>query len=232
MSSQTPNLNLTLPTGTENWKRSTINGNFTLIDTFAGKVTKTDTVSELSNLVPFTSGYAVFSASASPTGAQTYCFYTVIGNADGTRKHIIASPINTGKEYCIEWLGSSWSGWKQLATYESGSWTPKLYDYETYKRDLASGTYIRIGGGLTFAFFANQNPDLSGISTMLQIRNLPMSSVLGGGIYIAAMTGSGGTETVQATFSSTVYFRPNITSSMIPTPSAPGHVTFWLIGMA
>lgn len=38
MATQTPNLGLTLPVGTENVSRTVINGNNTLIDTFAGNV--------------------------------------------------------------------------------------------------------------------------------------------------------------------------------------------------
>lgn len=38
MATQTPNLGLTLPVGTENVSRQVINGNNTLIDTFAGNV--------------------------------------------------------------------------------------------------------------------------------------------------------------------------------------------------
>ena len=38
MATQTPNLGLTLPVGTENVSRQVINGNNTLIDTFAGGV--------------------------------------------------------------------------------------------------------------------------------------------------------------------------------------------------
>ena len=38
MATQTPNLGLTLPVGTENVSRTVINGNNTLIDTFAGGV--------------------------------------------------------------------------------------------------------------------------------------------------------------------------------------------------
>lgn len=50
MSSTTPNIGLTLPTGTEGWKRSVINGNFTILDTKIGAVGNTSLQSQINTL--------------------------------------------------------------------------------------------------------------------------------------------------------------------------------------
>jgi len=50
MASTTPNIGLTLPTGTEGWKRSVINGNFTILDTKIGAVGNTSLQSQINTL--------------------------------------------------------------------------------------------------------------------------------------------------------------------------------------
>ena len=50
MASTTPNIGLTLPTGTEGWKRSVINGNFTILDTKIGAVGSTPLQTQINTL--------------------------------------------------------------------------------------------------------------------------------------------------------------------------------------
>ena len=50
MSSQTTNLNLTLPTGTEGWRRSVLNDNFTILDTKIGAVGDTPLQTQINTL--------------------------------------------------------------------------------------------------------------------------------------------------------------------------------------
>lgn len=126
-------------------------------------------------------------------------------------------------------VAGTWGAtWAKSATFESGDWTPKLYDLDTYKRDLAAGKYYRIGNFI-IAFQSQQNPDLSGISTMMQIRNIPMQVSLGGSMYIGALNGSGGLQTFQAT-DAKVYPRPNIKSSDLADASSPGYFNILIFG--
>lgn len=96
MASTTPNIGLTLPTGTDGWKRSVINGNFSILDTKIGAVGNTPLQTQINTLsskittlfktktytatksIP--SGYGYITASefdfATPTG------YTPIGILD------------------------------------------------------------------------------------------------------------------------------------------------------
>ena len=50
MATTTPNIGLTLPTGTEGWKRSVINGNFTILDTKIGAVGNTPLQTQINTL--------------------------------------------------------------------------------------------------------------------------------------------------------------------------------------
>lgn len=116
------------------------------------------------------------------------------------------------------------------------SWTPQIYDYETYKRDFPTTTetiskYVEIGNFVVAFFIGNSSsqPDLSGISTMLQIRNLPMSVVAGGMIYIGALAGVR-ELVIQAVQAPQIYIRPNLKSSEFSNPAAPGIVTFVVFG--
>ena len=79
MASQTPNLNLTLPTGTEGWKRSTINDNFTILDTKIGAVGNTSLQAQVTALnsqitnINNKIGYgAFFSDSINASATKTY----------------------------------------------------------------------------------------------------------------------------------------------------------------
>lgn len=111
----------------------------------------------------------------------------------------------------------------------SGTWTPQLYDYNTYLRDLEPSRYVKIGQ-FVFAWINMNNPDLSGINTMMQIRNLPMASALSGSIYIGGLAGNGGQCTVQ--FASAVFMRPNITSAQLANPLQPGAFNLCVFGIS
>lgn len=50
MATTTPNIGLTLPEGTEGWKRSVINVNFTILDTKIGAVGNTSLQSQINTL--------------------------------------------------------------------------------------------------------------------------------------------------------------------------------------
>lgn len=119
-------------------------------------------------------------------------------------------------------------GYVLAETYQ-GTWTPQIYDNNTFKRNLASSTYYRVGN-IIMAYYAAYNPDLSGISTMLQIRNFP-GKVMGGQMYIAADSAGGAQLTVQGSLSNAVYFRPNWVSSRISSPTSPGNVTALIWGI-
>lgn len=114
-----------------------------------------------------------------------------------------------------------------------GTWVPHIYDYDTYKRTIpGTQSYIKIGKFVVATINSNQ-VDLTGISTMLQIRNLPMDFVYGGSVYIAGIKDgtSGASETIQA--SNYVYLRPNIQSGKLNGDGAPGSVgwvTMLLLG--
>jgi len=117
----------------------------------------------------------------------------------------------------------------QKASYEAGTWTPHLYDLDTKLRDLPSGNYFKIGKVVIATIYVD-NVDLSDISTMMQIRNVPMDFVAGGSFYMAGLTnGQGANNTIQGT-TARVYFRPNITSSAVTTPTGAGVFSLVIIG--
>jgi len=112
------------------------------------------------------------------------------------------------------------------------SWVPHLYDSDTKVRELtsASATYFVIGQ-LYFIYIYGYNLDFSGISVMLQIRNIPCSTILGGMLYFGNVADSGANLTVQAA-PGAVYIRPNLTSASFLNPTASGTTTMVLIGRA
>ena len=124
MSSYTPNINLTLPTGTENWKRSTINGNFTILDTKIGAVGNTSLQAQVTALnSQFTSVGYVAPINWEPTGAEaSVTSGTAVEIAD------IASLIPSG---------AAAKGVIMYSAYGSGN-----YDY--------SGTLMLIGGKVKY----------------------------------------------------------------------------------
>lgn len=109
------------------------------------------------------------------------------------------------------------------------SWTPKVYDMDTFIRNWDNGRWIQIGD-VKIAYMLQNNQSLASINTMLQIKNVPMTQVIGGGIYIGHMASQGASMTVQGAANS-IFFRPNFVSSQVSgDPSMPGVVSFWCFG--
>lgn len=100
------------------------------------------------------------------------------------------------------------------ASYSEGTWTPKLYDNNTFKQDLASQVYYKIGKFYVMFIYLAAFPNTT-FSTMIQIRNCPCSQVIGGSVYCAAASGvgQGGSWTIQGG-SGTVFLRPNYTGTL------------------
>lgn len=116
--------------------------------------------------------------------------------------------------------------------FETGTFTPQLYDYNTYVRDMPSANYYKLGSlVVAIGHYGDTGVNLSGISTMIQIRNLPMHP-FGGVLYIASLSGNGANQTFQYGGPSIAYIRPNLVSSSITNASSPGVVSFTLIGTA
>lgn len=107
------------------------------------------------------------------------------------------------------------------------TFTPHLYDYNTYKRALGNGKYFKIGK-LVVGTICAYNADLSGINTMVQFRNLPVEEVWGGNSYIAQL--SRNISVVQGD-SYYIYLRPNVTSSDFSTPSNVGILSVLFVGV-
>ena len=66
---------------------------------------------------------------------------------------------------------------------------------------------------------------------MLQIRNIPCTTILGGMLHFGSVADNGGNLTVQAS-NGAVYIRPNLTSASFSNPTASGTTTMVLIGRA
>ena len=97
-----------------------------------------------------------------------------------------------------------------------GKWTPKLYDYNTYKKDFPQQDYFYLNGLyiIMINLFGYDNYSYGNdISTMIQIRNAPCSSVVSGIIYTNDFNNS---EPLQIQGSSNwIYIRPNMKSSNV-----------------
>lgn len=102
----------------------------------------------------------------------------------------------------------------ELTVNQTGTWSPQLYDYETYKTTLTNmGEYIRIGSLAVFSFNARVDASIT-FSTMLQVRGFPFSvRIFGGNMYCAGATNSLGDKTIQYT-GNAVYLRPNYTGTV------------------
>ena len=98
------------------------------------------------------------------------------------------------------------------AQFTSGTFTPHLYDYETYLASLGTQTYIKVGK-MYFFFINTHITNTYNISTMLQIRNFPCRYILGGNVYYAGTTGQLGDRTIQILDQPIALIRPNFTGS-------------------
>ena len=115
--------------------------------------------------------------------------------------------------------------------FDSGTWVPHLYDYNTLVRSMPTSKWWRIGDLVIMLIIAD-NFNWSNVSTMIQIRHLPFSgAIMGGTAYFSELSNRsrGGTVTIQAS-SIGVYFRPNVTSSDF-TDATTGRSTFLFFGI-
>lgn len=101
------------------------------------------------------------------------------------------------------------------AAFETGYWTPVLYDNNTQLFSLPEQQYTKVGDMVFCTFDYTFAADTT-VSTMLQVRGLPVSTTWGGTVYWGAdVTGRGGTTTIQGNISGgRVLFRPNITGTL------------------
>jgi len=152
-------------------------------------------------------------------------FHTVANNYTTTAEGYVLDarlgPAIKTKMDLADAINTNLTTWK--------TWTPKIYDNDTLLRTWVDGKYIEIGK-FVFAYMYGNDQSLANINTMFQIRDIPMNVVIGGAIYIEKLSGYGGTLAVQGGSSEKIYFRPNIISSQISTPTTPGYISFWCIG--
>ena len=107
---------------------------------------------------------------------------------------------------------SAWRDALGVAPYTRGTWTPKLYDYNTFKQDLPSQPYYKIGN-LYIMFIRIASFPTTTFNTMIQIRNAPCSLVYGGTVYCGAAQDSGGSWVIQGS-TGLAYLRPNFTGTL------------------
>lgn len=129
----------------------------------------------------------------------------VNGNAENVTGTVAVANGGTGATDAATALSNL--GALPANTITSGTWTPKIYDYETYRRDMAPQVYIKIGR--LYVLFLYESPFQSTVfNTMIQIRNSPCPHMQGGTVYVSVASGAGGTWTVQGS-GSYIYLRPN-----------------------
>lgn len=98
----------------------------------------------------------------------------------------------------------------------SSSFTPKLYDLNTFVRDLPACNYFKIGK--LYIMFLNFDASViwTGVSTMIQIRNLPCQYCIGGTMYFQGLSTAAKDahkgQYIQGSGSS-AFVRDNVTSS-------------------
>lgn len=125
-------------------------------------------------------------------------YYTAVQANDATANRQIKFPDASGT----------------LTVNQVGTWTPQLYDYETFKMSLGNvGEYIRIGSLAVFAFNLRIDSAVS-FSTMMQVRGFPFSvRIFGGNLYAAGVANNFADRTIQYARNA-VYFRPNFTGTV------------------
>lgn len=101
------------------------------------------------------------------------------------------------------------------AAFETGYWTPVLYDNNTQLFSLPDQQYTKVGDMVFCTFDYTFAADTT-VNTLLNVRGLPVSTTWGGTVYWGAdVTGRGGTTTIQGDIANgRVYFRPNITGTL------------------
>lgn len=117
-----------------------------------------------------------------------------------------------------------------IADFAVKTWTPKIYDYNTYKRDAPAQKYVKIGG--LYVMFMEGTFDFSDILTMISIVNLPCSTCVGGTVFMgdlksAAINTKG--NRIQGD-GGAAYLRPNVISSDFNTPASAPRNKFVFFG--
>lgn len=133
-------------------------------------------------------------------------------NSDTTPTENSTAPITSG--------GVFEANNDMIADFAVKTWTPQIYDLNTYKRDAPAQKYVKIGG--LYVMFMEGTFDFSGISTMLQIRNLPCNICAGGTLYFGGFTAAAENtkgNRVQGD-GNVVYPRPNVISTDFGNPSS------------
>lgn len=118
---------------------------------------------------------------------------------DGTRGVGLSDPV-------------AWRTALGVASYTEGTWTPKLYDYNTYLKDLPSQSYYKIGNFYICRLYLSAFPETT-FKTMIQIRNLPCISIGSSPVYAATSNGQGGNWTTQPA-DTAIYLRPNFVGTI------------------
>ena len=150
MSSQTPNLNLVLPVGTEHVSRQIINDNNTKIDTAVGAnsqaIAKLDSNANstndiLADAVSCTKTTFFNGSGGSYTGSvpdANYKWATFMVNVKASSRNVIAQAPQ-GTVAINSYGNGAWSGWQELATNSkianTGAW------YELMGSKNANGDY-------------------------------------------------------------------------------------------
>lgn len=163
-----------------------------------------------------------------PSGAAKYGYLFVLNTGNNlSRLHQIWIDITKdGDNLYFRSNNSSpasWGAWKRIATEQDVNavgaelkWTPKLYDSSTYLMDLPEARYWKVGGLYVAEFHDNytgRTPPTISSSGMLQIRNLPFSTVIGGSI-MSGLSGAYSDRDIQGNVSY-FYPRPNITGTLV-----------------
>lgn len=131
----------------------------------------------------------------------------IYGN--GTNYTIVRAPNATADRQC-DFPDASGT----LVVNQTGTWSPQLYDYETYKMTLTNnGVYVRLGSFVIFGFSVKIDSSLT-FSQMLQVRGFPFSvAIFGGNMYCAGVTNNFADKTIQYA-NNAVYLRPNFTGTI------------------
>lgn len=236
MSTQTSKLQLVKQANNENWSNDAHNANLQKIDDFATTIDpKKNNIASLasdSTILNLAAGVYQIALSAESSYIPERWGTLIIDRSNVTYGCVMFNST-TGKTYTRHMNGTAnWhDSWQQLAPYIAGTWTPKLYDYETYKRDLTPQVYFKIGNFYVM-FIYQSNVDYSGITTMVQYRNLPCTACIGGTIYL-----QGRKQSIAKDIGSFIqgsgtkaYARENIVSTDFANPSSSGITNAVLFG--
>lgn len=226
----TTKLGLVKPDYSEAADVAVINENMDKIDEAVGDLNEANILPMAENTIPANSNFNTYYTHGVYRVASDAIGQTILNSpylASG-KLIVIARTTSTTNGYTMQvWIPSSsaqkmfvrnynagsFSDWKELTYFETGIWTPHLYDLDTKVLEAPSQTYYKIGG----LYFATYSITLSAgltLGTMLQIRNLPFTYCWHGSFWSTSWAGGAGVpvRTVQPS-SGQANFRPNITGT-------------------